>query len=93
MPAVREAQELARALDVTLLAQGHTRPRSRSPLSFAKEVALRGEACGPLVERVARRYMAARYGNEPLVPGELATLQGELRAAQARPREAGATTR
>ncbi len=80
-PAVRAAQQLAAALDEALSTRGTSRPSSRSPLAFAHDLGKRGDAFAPLALRVATRYMAARYGEEALAPGELDALRAELRAA------------
>ncbi len=82
---VREAQALARALDAALAARGHVRPVSAPPLRFAAEVARRGDPVGPVAERIAARYVAARFGHDPLRPGEADALRAELRAATAPP--------
>lgn len=87
-PAVRAAQELAHALDEALSARGTSRPSSRSPLAFAKELSRRGDAFAPVALRIANRYMSARYGDEALTPRELDALRAELReAAQPKPQE------
>ncbi len=88
-PAVRAAQELARALDDALSLRGTSRPSSRSPLAFAKDLSRRGDDFAPMALRVANRYMAARYGDESLATSELDALKAELRAAaQPKPQEA-----
>jgi hypothetical protein len=87
-PSVRAAQELARALDDALSQRGTSRPSSRSPLAFAKELSRRGDAFAPVALRVANRYMSARYGDETLTARELDGLRAELRAAaQPTPKE------
>ncbi|MFO0631094.1 MAG: transglutaminase domain-containing protein [Polyangiales bacterium] len=84
-PSVRAAQELARALDQCLSARGHARPSSRSPLAFAGELSARRDPLGPLALRVAERYMAARYGADPLGGDELTRLRAELQQAARAP--------
>lgn len=79
---VRVAQELARALDALLAARGVQRPSNRSPQAWARELTRRGDAVAPLVTRVADRYAAARFGDEPLSREELDALRGELRSAE-----------
>ncbi len=91
-PAVRDAQELARALDDALSTRGTSRPSSRSPLAFARDLERRRDPFAPLALRVAQRYMAARYGDEALTAAELDALRAALRAAvQPTPTENAAT--
>lgn len=78
---VRDAQALARALDAALAARGHVRPPNRSPLAFARDLARKAAPLGPVAVRVAERYVAARFGDDALAPGELDALRAELRAA------------
>ena len=82
-PAQRAAQLLAQVLDEALAASGSARPASRSPLAFAQELTLRGDPVGPVALRVARRYVAARFGDEPLAAGEFEALRRELDEARA----------
>ncbi len=80
-PAVRAAQELGRALDEALSARGTSRPASRSPLAFARDLERGADPFAPVALRVAARYMAARFGDDPLTLRELEALRAELRAA------------
>lgn len=90
--AQRAAQDLARALDDALAARGTARPPNRSPLAFASELSARGDPMGAAALRVARRYTAARFGDEPLGEGELDALRAELRAAREAAQRAAHTT-
>lgn len=83
-PSVRAAQRLARALDDALSDRGTSRPGSVSPLAFARLLAERGDPFAPTALRVAERYMAARYGDDPLGDEELSGLREAL-AREARP--------
>jgi hypothetical protein len=83
---IREAVALAEALDSSLAACGHVRPRSRAPLAFAEDLARAGSPLAPLALQVARRYLQARYGEQPLQPGEFAALRRELRRVRLAPR-------
>lgn len=82
-PSQRAAQDLALALDELFVSRGAARPSHRPPLSFARELAERGDPIGPLALRVAARYLAARFGDDPLSIGELDSLRRELAAARA----------
>lgn len=77
---IREAVALAEMLDEALAARGHVRPRSRSPLGFAEDLARAQSPLAPVARRIAERYMSARYGNNPLRPGELRALRRQLRS-------------
>ena len=72
---------LARTLDAALAARGHVRPSTRSPVGFALDLERSGAPIAPLARRVAARYAAARFGDEPLREGELEALRNELRQA------------
>lgn len=78
----RAAQDLARVLDDALASRGTARPANRSPLAFARELSARGDPMGAVALKVAGRYTAARFGDEPLRDGELDALRAELRAAR-----------
>ncbi len=78
-PAVLKAISLVRALDAALAQRGHVRPLSTSPLRFAVEVSRKGDPAGPIAERIATRYLSARYGGRPLEAGEFEALRASLR--------------
>jgi transglutaminase-like putative cysteine protease len=78
-PAIRAAQELARALDEALASRGTSRPASVSLLAFAQALERRGDPFAALALRVASRYMAARFGDESLSLRELEALRTELK--------------
>ncbi|MFO0625194.1 MAG: DUF3488 and transglutaminase-like domain-containing protein [Polyangiales bacterium] len=82
-PARRLAQDLAAALDEALAARGLARPGNRTPLAFAKELVARGDPMGPVALRVATRYAAARFGDEPVSPNEVDALRRALHEARA----------
>ncbi len=80
-PRVQIAIALARSLDTTFESRGHVRPKSRSPLAHASDLARSGSPMGELAVEVARRYVDARFGDEPLEPSELETWRRKLRDA------------
>ncbi|MEZ4393663.1 MAG: transglutaminaseTgpA domain-containing protein [Polyangiales bacterium] len=84
-PSQRAAQDLAHALDELLAARGVPRPPSRSLLAFARELDAGGDPLGPVAVRVATRYLAARFGDEPLEPHEFDALRRALAQARAAP--------
>jgi transglutaminase-like putative cysteine protease len=79
--AVKDAQQLARALDLALVARGVARPANRTPLAWAQELTRRGDPMAPLATRAAERYTAARFGADALTRAELDALKAELRSA------------
>ena len=71
---------LYRSLEKALLRAGQPRPPHRTPAEHADELAASGFAGADLVARITDRYVQARFGGEPLRPGEAASLRRELGA-------------
>jgi transglutaminase-like putative cysteine protease len=63
-----EAAELYRALEAVLASRGVARPVSMPPLSHARALAALGHPLGEEAVDLTERYLAYRFGGEPLDP-------------------------
>jgi transglutaminase-like putative cysteine protease len=77
-PSESHAVRLYQRLEDALRRAGHPRPAGTTPLEHARRLRERAIAGWDLVEKVTSRYVDARFGNAPLSPAELRTLEREI---------------
>jgi transglutaminase-like putative cysteine protease len=82
-----EAAELYRALELVLAGRGVPRPIGIPPLSHARALADLGHPLGAEVVDLTERYLAHRFGGEPLDPPTRRAYLERLKALRSQPLE------
>lgn len=92
-PEAREATALYEKLQSAMAVAGIPRSPGTPPLRHARRLLGEGHACAPVVDEVTRRYLGARFGDDPISVEDKKHLEELIRSVRTYRSQPAATAR